>query len=298
MSKNKSSDKQLNDNDDGLKLNQLKLPMYVSHLKNGNTLCTNDNLLILQNGSTTLEIRTPPKFEPTHIPWHEGLLRDIVWSSELGLFIFLTQKALFTFNPKLIACSPTTTVNIELQFKLTSYSTIQPYDNNSSFWRCACVGKTLYITYSGCGTIIDEYIFEKSSCKFINRWMPPQTCSTHEGIWCIRSHSNTNQLGMTILNLRNNQWRFETRNSNDFSRLCELALPVTHGDCELSSISNSEWLITNSCGIRLIQISNFKLKIAVEYERELKNSITINNDYFIVRTKYTMEIHEMKKKEN
>ncbi|CAF1141159.1 unnamed protein product [Rotaria sp. Silwood1] len=297
MSKKESSDKTLNDNDDELKLNKLNLPSYVSHLKNGNTLCTNDNLLILQNGSTTLEIRTQPKFEPKHIQWHEGLLRDIVWCSELGLFIFLTQRTLFTFDPNLIASTPTTTVNIEMQFKLSSYSIIQPYDNKSLFWRCTCVGKTLYITYSGCGTIIDEYVLGKSSCKFINRWMPPQTCATYEGIWCIRSHPHTNQLGMTILNLKNNQWHFEIRNANNLTRIWETILPVSHGDCELSPISNNEWLITNSCGVRLIQIGNLQLKTIVEYERELRNVITIKNDFLIIRTKYTLEIHAMKKKQ-
>ncbi|CAF1079749.1 unnamed protein product [Rotaria sordida] len=296
MSKKKSSDKQSNDNDDELKLNELKLPIYVSHLKSGNTLCANDNLLILQNGSTTLEIRTLPKFEPKHIPWHEGLLRDIVWCSELGLFIFLTQNALFTFNPQSIASPSTTTINTEYRFKIISYSTIKPYDNNSVFWRCTCVGTTVYITYSGSGTVIDEYILEKSSCKLINRWMPPQTCATYEGIWCIRSHPNTNQLGMTILNLKNNQWHFEIRNSNNLSQIWETIIPILHGDCELSPLLNNEWLLINSCGIRLFQIGNLKFKTAVEYERELKNAITIKDDYFIVRTKYTIEIHATKKK--
>jgi len=62
--------------------------------------------------------------------------------------------------------------------------------------------------------------------------------------------------------------------------------------------SNGEWLIINSYGVRLIQIANHELKAAVEYERELKNAITMGNQYFLVRTKNTIEIHPIKKEEN
>jgi hypothetical protein len=127
MSKKMTSVYQLN-------LNNLTIPIYTAHLKPGNTLCANDDTFIVQDGSTTIEIRNPPKFALRKIPWRHGLIRDMIWSSELHVFIFLTQKSLFTFDP-------TTAVS--------SHNKIKPLDDKHSFWRCTCIDTTLYISYSG-----------------------------------------------------------------------------------------------------------------------------------------------------
>lgn len=137
--------------DGKLDLKHLKLPQYLSHVKAGNSLCANKYVLLFQNGPTTIEIRAPPKFEAKQIPWHEGLLRDIIWSEDLGTFILLSQNSVFTFNassitaPKLHA----TSIHTEFQLKAKSYEKIKPYNSNSRFWRCASTDKTLYICYSG-----------------------------------------------------------------------------------------------------------------------------------------------------
>jgi len=99
---------------------------------------------------------------------------------------------------------------------------------------------------------------------------------------------------MSILDGQTNQWRFEIRDRKTFSIIWQTVLPLTHGDCEVSPLANAEWLTVNSCGIRLIQIGDFKLKSAVEYERELRNAIIISENYFAVRTKNTLEIHAIK----
>jgi hypothetical protein len=137
------------DDDDELNLNYLTVPSCIAHVKAGSTLCTNDEILILQDGATTIEVRLPPKFEAKRVPWRDGLLRDIAWCSELGVFVFLTQKTLFTFNPKSLVALPTTTINTDIQLTMTSYNKIKPFDDKNSFWRCAVVGKTVFISYSG-----------------------------------------------------------------------------------------------------------------------------------------------------
>ena len=101
---------------------------------------------------------------------------------------------------------------------------------------------------------------------------------------------------MTIMNSHNNEWRFEIRNRKDLSQIWQTGLPVRHGDCELSPLGNTQWLVINSCGVRLLQIGDEKFKVAVEYERELRNAITIGNDYFVIRTKNTVDVHVMKTK--
>ena len=107
MSKKKHDEhKEAIENDESFTLNDLKIPLHVSHVKPGNTLCTNDEFLILQNGSTTIEIRSPPQFRPKQVPWRDGMLRDISWCPELGIFILLTQKAVFAFNSKPLVAPP------------------------------------------------------------------------------------------------------------------------------------------------------------------------------------------------
>lgn len=161
-----------------------------------------------------------------------------------------------------------------------------------------CKMKTKNKNVLGFGSIIDQYKFNSDSCDLVKRWTPPETCAPHEGIWSIRSHPDTDQIGMSILDSKKNQWRFEIRNRATLAIVWQTILPLIHGDCEVCPLANAEWLIVNSSGIRLIQIVNRKLKSAVEYERELRNTIIIGENYLAVRTKNTLEIHSIKKKIN
>jgi hypothetical protein len=97
------------------------------------------------------------------------------------------------------------------------------------------------------------------------------------------------------MNGQNNQWRFELRHHQNLAYTWHSVLPFSHGDCEISPLANGHWLAANSCGIRLVQISYHKLISAVEYERELKNAIILGKDYFVVRTKNTLEFHLIQK---
>ncbi|CAF1053332.1 unnamed protein product [Rotaria sp. Silwood1] len=280
---------------DEFRLNQITQPIYVSHVKTGSTLCSNDHILLLQDGSTTIEFRGYPKFQPVRIPWHNGLIRDMVWCSDLNVFILLTKDALFSVSPTSLFTVETAKDKPLVDLKINIYQKVKPFNNNVSFWRCTSAGTTLYISYSGFGTAIDEYSLSASSCNLVNRWVPPKTCAIYEGIWCIRYQQETDELGIVIMDARNNQWRLEIRNRKDLAFLWKIVLPLSNGDCEISPLPDREWLAVNSCGIRLIQIANQKLKSGVEYQRELKNAITIGNLYFVVRTKSTIEIHQIKR---
>ncbi|CAF4343810.1 unnamed protein product, partial [Rotaria magnacalcarata] len=90
----------------------------------------------------------------------------------------------------------------------------------------------------------------------------------------------------------------ETRDPNNLAHIWETRVPIANGDGELTPLADGDWLIVNSCGTRFIQISNLAIKYVVEYERELKNAISFSKDYFIVRTKNTLEIHLLKKEDD
>jgi hypothetical protein len=137
---------------DEFSVNRLIVPDYISHVKTGNTLCSNDNnMLILQDGPITLDIRFAPKFDSKKFPWHNGLVRDIIWCPDLNEFFLLTKNALFSFNPSSLIASTfaTTTKSPAADLVINSYKKVKPHDDIDSFWRCACVGTTIYITYSG-----------------------------------------------------------------------------------------------------------------------------------------------------
>lgn len=125
-------------------LNQLTVPDHVSHIKTGHTIATNGRILLVQDGPTTLEFAVPPKFDMKKIPWKFGLLRDLVWSEELSMFILLTKSNLYGLQIGGIADA-----NSEPRLSSLCYSKIIPSSNDKSFWRCMCVGSTVYISYSG-----------------------------------------------------------------------------------------------------------------------------------------------------
>ena len=56
--------------------------------------------------------------------------------------------------------------------------------------------------------------------------------------------------------------RFEVRSKKDLTVVWKSVLPLTHGDCEISPLANGGWLAVNSCGIRLAQLVDQKLKIS------------------------------------
>lgn len=152
--------------------------------------------------------------------------------------------------------------------------------------------------FLGFGSIIDEYVLSSRSCEFVRRWTPPTICSVYDGIWSLRFHPQLNQIGWSVMDSQADQWYFETRQPKTLQPLVRVSLPLTHGDCEVSTLLNNDWLMINSFGILLLQLANGAVKHVVQYERELKNAIRFDDDYFIIRTKNTVDFHKIKKKKN
>lgn len=257
-----------------------------------------------------MDLRTPPEFKSTKMPWKFGLIRDIIWSDSLQRFVLLTKNMIYTFDPnafsqQVFSKAPTNDVTIE------TYAQIQPVHSSYAFWRCATFDDTLLIIYAGLsidlndlfhrrldaslgfGTVMDQYKITRKSSQLIKRWQPPATCAPYEGIWCIRHHPETKQIGCALLDARTNHWRLEVRDRERFTCLWRINLPFENGDCEVSPLLNGQWLTTNSFNVRLIQVAQERLESAVEYERELKNALLLNDDFLVLRTKSTIEIHRL-----
>ena len=147
------------------KLDQLTIPTQIYHLQAGNTLCSNDQVVVLQNGSTTIEFRIPPKFQSKRIPWRFGLVRDIVWSSQIDGFLLLTRDALHSINPKPLFVSESARNKSLEKFSTKTYKQVKPFSQENLFWRCTCVGTTLFITYAGSS----ENMIEKFAFWFVYR---------------------------------------------------------------------------------------------------------------------------------
>ncbi|CAF0779205.1 unnamed protein product [Didymodactylos carnosus] len=258
-----------------LDLSRITVPKKIAHLKAGYTLCSNGEILILQDGVTALQIRNRT-LVPQHLQWNRGLIRDICWSSLRHVFIFLCQKRVYSFDPT----NPESETN--------KFQDILPYEEKDSFWKCSCIQSSLYICYSGYATSVEEYDLSSSTPTLKKRWISPKSCLATEGIWAIQCHQD--QIGLTIMDVTTKEWRIEVRNMK-LKKLWDLKIPITTGDCELTLLPNNDWLVINSCGNRLFQISDRKMKVAVQYERELKNAVMFADKFFIVRTKNTIEIH-------
>lgn len=140
---------------------------------------------------------------------------------------------------------------------------------------------------------MDHYKISRKSCRFVKRWTSPSTCAVYEGIWCIRHHPETRQIGCAVLDARTNYWRLEVRDRETFLCIWKINLPFECGDCEVSPLINGQWLATNSFNVRLIQIAQERLESAVEYERELKNALVMDENHLVLRTKSTVEVHRL-----
>jgi hypothetical protein len=140
---------------------------------------------------------------------------------------------------------------------------------------------------------MEEYTLGSSSCKLVNRWQPPKTCKPHEGIWAIRYHPETDELGLTIIDSTTKQWRFEVRHREKFNLVWSAALPLTRGDAEITIVPNQQWLVVNVFGLQLAQLSRHGLKSMIDYDSELRAAVVIDDAFFVVRTKSTLDIHRL-----
>jgi hypothetical protein len=140
---------------------------------------------------------------------------------------------------------------------------------------------------------MEEYTLSSSSCKVKNRWQSPKTCKPHEGIWCIRYHPETDQLGLTIMDSTNKKWRLEVRNRERFNVAWSITIPLTRGDAELYAIPNEQWLVINSFGLQLAQISKQGIKAMMDYDSELRGALVVGNTFFVVRTKNALDVHQL-----
>ena len=141
--------------------------------------------------------------------------------------------------------------------------------------------------------MIDQHEIGTSSSRLVRRWKSPTTCAAHEGIWSIRYHAGTQQMGLAIMDARDRRWRFEVRGLPGLLPLWQVALPFTAGDCEISQLPDGKWLAINSLNVYFVQIAQEQIRAAVDYQRILKNGIAIGSEYFVVRTKSTIEIHRI-----
>jgi hypothetical protein len=157
-----------------LNLNQLSKPTHLAHVKSGSTLCSSDNVILLQDGSTTIEFRLSPEFQVKRLPWRFGLIRDIVWCADLDLFILLTRDAAYSISPKSLFIEKRALNKPLPDFTVNTYSKLKPDNDRNSFWRCTCVGTTLYIVYSGMGRRI-KATKSISFSKFLTETSPHQS---------------------------------------------------------------------------------------------------------------------------
>ena len=100
-------------------------------------------------------------------------------------------------------------------------------------------------------------------------------------------------MGLAIMDARDRRWRFEVRGLPGLLPLWQVPVPFTAGDCEVSPLPDGKWLAVNSLNVYFVQIAKEGIRAAVDYQRILKNGIAIGSEYFVVRTKSTIEIHRI-----
>ena len=131
-----------------LNLTKLSVPFNVLHVKTGHTLCANRKLLVIQDGPTTLEIFKLPELTMTRIPWNFGMMRDLIWSDDLNMFLVLMRNSLRNINLGVFD-GPTVSSSDKNSTAGKEYTNVKPFGDEGAFWRCTCAQKTIFITYTG-----------------------------------------------------------------------------------------------------------------------------------------------------
>ena len=141
------------------------------------------------------------------------------------------------------------------------------------------------MTTSSIGYLLSSWNY----CGLVNRRIATKTCVTYEGIWSLRGHPSIQRSIRSDRDGRSN----ESMTLRKFVNRKQW-IDCGNADCEVSPLNNDNWLMIKLCEIRLIHMSHHQSKVTVRYGG-VENAIAFNGEYFLVRTKSTVNVHLMKK---
>lgn len=210
------------------------------------------------------------------IPWNNGRIWDMAFSTILNSFIILGHYQIYVLNPQTMS--------------------IQSMDNISrqNWWSCTCSEKSLFLSTYDQGSSIIEYHLHPT-VQINNQWKSPLTCTKEESIKDIVY--NNEKLGLTIFNQKNLTKRFELRSMNqlDILWVYQIDIPGScHNTLRCCSLNDNEWLIADFDHRELIHLNkNGKLKKLYPYNLSPWYIHLFHQNILVISTRKSLHFHQL-----
>lgn len=262
----------INKTSKNLSLRDLTIPKRTYEIKfDTSPIATDGKYILLQDTKHSLGLYEYDTLSLNRqITWSSTNLSKIIdlhWSNSLKQYLILTRDRLYTLNNGFICHNTLIKSNNDFRTMTTDD------DRNELFLASS--------------TSIEEYslrTFTSTKQYHIN----------DENIYSLRYNSNTNQFGLTVRTCHQHKWYFQVRNR---SMIClwSILTPIECGLCSvIVLLSSNEWIIVNSRGDILFQITNDgHMKEEIIYGgKNLLNAIEINKKILVIRTYESLEQYE------
>ncbi len=240
-------------------------------------IISNDRYLLLDQYPNLILLNQDLKLIK-QIPWSDGFIRNICWSSILTSFIIIN-------NEKQVFLLEENSLSIERIQKI----------EEQYWWSCTCSDTSLFLTNTTMGTNIYQFDL-LSSFQLIKQWKPPNSCKQQEYIDDIKYNNGT--LALIIKVSSSNTVYFELRSSISLERLWKIQLNVNKNwfqqTIRCCSVKYDEWLIVEGNTSHLFHIfKNGKLKVMGEYKPLAINAVLFGSNILVIRTKENILFHRL-----
>jgi len=209
------------------------------------------------------------------IPWTYDHV-DMCWSSTLGQFILITEKAIFNLDENTMTLDQ-----------------CEIHIDNEKEWSCgACSDTSLYLSTGDMSATLYEYTL-RPTIEFVKQWQLFALHSTYEGILTF-TYAN-GKLALVISNVHIFQRRLDLRSSTTLERLWSIRLDAVAHCC---SINDDQWFVMELLKPRLLHISADG-KILQEYKVKTSsmdiiwNAIQLDTDTIVTFTMKNLNLHKL-----
>jgi hypothetical protein len=241
------------------------------------TMVTNNRYLLLDQYPNLLVLNEDLK-TIKQIPWSNGFIRNMCWSTILASFIIIN-------NEKQVFLLKENSFSIERVYKI----------EEQYWWSCTCSDTSLFLTNTTMGTNIYQFNL-LSSFQLIKQWKPPNSCKQHEYIDDIKYNNGT--LALVIKVSSSNTVHLELRSSTTLEKIWKIQLNVNKSwfqqTIRCCSIKDDQWIIVEGNTSHLFHIlKNGQLKTMGEYKPSAINAVLFGSNIFVTRTKEKIFFHRL-----
>ena len=239
------------------------------------SLATNDRLLLLHRQGRLLLVDDDFSVVK-QIPWTNGLIYDMCYSSTLDRFIVINANEVFLLN--------------ERDMRIGKIESI-PWQE---WFCCTCSESSLYLTTKVYGSAIMHFTLAPM-IAFQTRWESPDTCTSDEAIDGIEYNNHT--LAMMISNDSKRVLRLELRSAETLERLWTLPLYIVYDPkhaFRFCAINQNEWLVADHSDSRLLHVSQSGMvKSSCSYRPAPCCLIEFGQNMLVVSTKAGVYSHRL-----